>query len=116
MNAKVRHFLSPDIDLDDPTATIEDGSSYLLQAIVGPSDGDGGESLQFDVCTVDHLRRRLESERLLWGHSLIVVEPILVGALLKLVTDRIERTSGASWPDVAAKLSKLGTYEYDEHL
>jgi hypothetical protein len=51
MKAVVRHFISPDIDLDDFQPEDPADFSFLLQALVGPSDSEGEESLQLIVCT-----------------------------------------------------------------
>jgi hypothetical protein len=114
VNAEVRHFLSPDLDVSDPAAEIAENSSFLLQAIVGPAGGEGAESLELEVCTLDRLRERVQAERLVWGHPLVVVEPMRLPVLLDLVRRRIERVSGTSWPDVARRLAKLGAYEFDD--
>jgi hypothetical protein len=62
MKAAVRHFIIPDIDLDDFRPQDPVDFSFLPKALVGPSDSEGEESLQLIVCTPRALERRVASE------------------------------------------------------
>jgi immunity protein 8 of polymorphic toxin system len=67
MRAVVRHFISPDIDLDDFHPEDPVDFSFLLQVLVGPHDSEGEESLQLIVCTPRALERRVEAEGVVFG-------------------------------------------------
>ncbi|MFD9225093.1 Imm8 family immunity protein [Streptomyces sp. NPDC060064] len=116
MRAAVYGFISPDVDLDDFRPEDPLNFSFLLQALIGPSDREAGESLQFIVCTPEWLARRVGSERVVLGRSLVVVDSPDVGMIL----DHVERIIGAvespSWAALTRKLSCLGDYEFEEFV
>ncbi|QKW35238.1 hypothetical protein HUT06_15305 [Actinomadura sp. NAK00032] len=114
MNVKVRALISPDVDLDSFWPEDETDFSFLLQALVGPSDGIGEESLQFIVCTPKNVARRLVREQVVFGYSLILVDSPNIPPLLRTVTAAIERIEGATWSDMVRKLARLGVYEFDD--
>ncbi|MET8763935.1 Imm8 family immunity protein [Lentzea sp. NPDC004782] len=115
MRAAVRAFISPDVDLEDFRPDDPDDFSFLLQALVGPADGEGEESVQFNVCTLASLASTMSSQRVLFGRSLVIVSTSRIGEILDSVRTAIERTEGASWADVAERLSRLGYYEFEDY-
>ncbi|UVS81443.1 immunity 8 family protein [Actinokineospora sp. UTMC 2448] len=114
MHAEVKHFISPDIDLSDPTADFPDDGAVLIVALVGPKGGEGEESLQFEVMTPNGLARRLEALRIVFGQGLVIVDHARVGVVLGLIRARIERVEGQAWSDVARRLSRLGDMEGED--
>lgn len=114
MKVKVRALISPDVNLDSFWPEDETDFSFLLQALIGPSGGIGEESLQFIVCTPKNIARRLVRERVIFGHSLILVDSPCIPPLLRAVTVAIERVEGATWSDIVRKLARLGAHEFDD--
>ncbi|WP_189214109.1 Imm8 family immunity protein [Actinokineospora fastidiosa] len=114
MHAEVKHFISPDIDLSDPTADFPDDDAVLIVALVGPKGGEGEESLQFEVMTPNALARRLEALGVVFGQGVVVVEHLRVGAVLDLIRARVERVAGLTWSDVARRLGRLGEMEGED--
>ncbi|WP_073502924.1 Imm8 family immunity protein [Actinacidiphila paucisporea] len=116
MKAAVRHFISPDIDLSDFNPADPRDFSFLLQALIGPVDSEGEESLQFVVCTPRHLERRLESEDVIMGRSLVIVNSTDVQHILRVLTTRIERSEAETWSKLTAHLARLGIAEFEDYL
>ncbi|WP_157815541.1 Imm8 family immunity protein [Kitasatospora sp. CB02891] len=116
MRATVRGFSSPDIDLDEFAPEDPESFAFLLQAIVGPEDGPGSESLQFTVCTPRHLSRLIEDLGVVPGHGLVVVETCRLDRVLAYVERMIGRQTGEDWPAVAKNLGRIGTMEFDDPL
>lgn len=115
MRALVRHFISPDINLDDFRPEDSADFSFLLQALVGPDDSEGEESLQFLVCTPRALERRVASEKLIFGRSLVVVESPDIPQILNAVRGAVERAEAPSWSELARYLERLGVYEFEAY-
>lgn len=116
MKAVVRRFISPDVDLGSFRPDDPENFSFLLEAIVGPSDGEGDELLQFNVCTLASLTSTVSSERVLLGRSLVIVGTSKVSEILDAVRSAIERVEAESWAKVAARLARLGYYEFEDYV
>ncbi|NGY58200.1 hypothetical protein G7043_04535 [Lentzea sp. NEAU-D13] len=114
MRAAVRHFISPDVDLEDFRPNDPDDFSFLLQALVGPADGEGSESVQFNVCTLTSLTSTVSSERVLFGRSLVIVGTSKIGEILDVVRAAIERVEAGTWAEVGERLARLGYYEFED--
>jgi Immunity protein 8 len=112
----VRHFISPDVDLDNFNPSEPDNFSFLLQALVGPIDQEGEESLQFVVCTPRNLAERLSLEKVIFGRSYVIVEFTDIRKILEAVRAAIQRIEGPTWVDVGRRLSRLGVYEFEDFV
>ncbi|KJK49698.1 hypothetical protein UK23_13220 [Lentzea aerocolonigenes] len=111
----MRHFISPDVDLVDFRPDDPDDFSFLLQALVGPADGEGEESLQFTVSTLTGLASTVESQRVVLGKSFVIAGTSKIGEILGSVRSAIERVEGATWAEVAERLTRLGHYEFEDY-
>jgi Immunity protein 8 len=114
MRALVRNFISPDIDLDDFKPDNPAEFSFLLQALVGPDDSEGEESLQFLVCTPRALERRVASEGIVFGRPLVIVESPDISRILDAVRGAVERPEALSWDALCRRLERLGIYEFED--
>jgi hypothetical protein len=115
VRAAVRYFISPDVDLENFRPDDPDDFSFLLQAIVGPKDAEGDESLEFNVCTLASLTSTVSSERVFFGRSLVIVGTSKISEILDSVRSAVERVEGASWAEVAERLTRLGYYEFEDY-
>lgn len=115
MKAVVRHFHSPDVDLEsfvpaDPTEV-----GVLIQMMVG-SDGDPGEdSFDVVVCTVSWLAREVRREGQLLGRHYLVVERFSVRDVEDFLRRQVEQAAGKTWEDVAAKVGRIGHWEFEDY-
>jgi hypothetical protein len=71
--------------------------SFLLQALVGPADGPGEESLQFIVCTPRSIRKKLATQPIVFGRSLVIVETWGAERILAGIRLAIERIDAPTW-------------------
>jgi hypothetical protein len=116
VKAVVRHFISPDVDLENFYPDDPEDFSFLLEAIVGPAEGEGDELLQFNVCTLASLTPTVASERVFLGRSLVLVDTSKISEILAVVRSAIERVEAESWAKVGARLARLGYYEFEDHV
>lgn len=116
MKALVRTFISPDIQLDSYHPEDPKNFSFLIQAIVGPSDGPGEESVQFVVCTPEALKDRIAREGVILGRSLVIADSPHISQILATIKSAIERTQGANWKEVGGRLARLGIYEFEDFV
>jgi len=116
MKASVRHFISPDVDLEDFRPDDPENFSFLLQALVGPADSIGEESLQFLVTTPRALEETVQADGVIFGRSLVIVDGPNMPRLLDSVRRAIERLEAPSWELLAQQLTRLGIYEFESEL
>lgn len=116
MKVSVRHFISPDVDLDDFRPDDPENFSFLLQALVGPAESAGEESLQFIVTTLHALEEKVQEDGVIFGHSLVIVDGPNVPRILNSVRRSIERLEAPSWERLAQQLTRLGVYEFESEL
>ncbi|MEU5961441.1 Imm8 family immunity protein [Micromonospora parva] len=116
MKASVRHFISPDVDIDDFRPDDPENFSFLLQALVGPADSAGEESLQFLVTTPRSLAEAVQSDGVIFGRSLVIVDGPNMPRILDSVRRAIERLEAPSWQLLAQQLTRLGVYEFESEL
>ena len=107
------------LDVDGPLSGYlpEDPERFnlLVRVMVGPHPGEGEESFDVAVCTPAWLNDECERSGWVSGQHMIVVSaynwPVIEGAIKRLV----EQHSGASWREVASKVSQLGQWEFADY-
>jgi hypothetical protein len=96
-----------------PKDPADDG--VWMRLMVGPEDGPGEESFDLLVCTPVWLQRlAAEQGPQIGRHRLIVAEFDLAVAELFL-TKQIERIDEPTWGELAAKVARLGYWEFEDH-
>jgi len=113
--ACVRHFISPDVDLEDFRPEDPDDFWFLVQALVGPCGEEGEESLQVIVCTPRYLARRAVTEPVIFGRPLVIVNSANLPEILDAIRAAIEKVEAPTWNQVADRLSRLGIYEFEDY-
>ena len=116
MKATIRYFDSPDIDLKNFHPENPEEFSYLLQAFVGPEDGEGEESVSFVVITPRKLAEEVHFERVVFGRPFVVVSSPDVPRVLAAVRAAIEKIEAESWDGIARRLERLGIYEFEDYV
>ena len=114
MKASVRHFISPDVDLQDFRPDDPQKFSVLVQALVGPADSDGEESVQFVVTTPRALEEKVQADGVVFGRALVVVNGPSMRQSLGSIERAIESLEAPSWNLLAQRLARLGIYEFEE--
>ena len=105
IHAEPRLLHSP--DLDEPRLPRDPGNCVvLIQAMVGPVGSEGEESFSFEVIA----RPGPPAQA---GRGRVIVDRFEWAAVRALVTERVERASGASWTDVASQLNQDWRWEFD---
>src|SRR4051812_16866472 len=94
MRAKLRELLTVDHDRLSSIKPVGDAFHVSLRALVGPADGEGEESFEFDVCSPAWLNDRLEGEPIVCGRFLLLSRRFEPDQIETYVRQRIEQTSG----------------------
>ena len=99
-------YVSPD-PLDD---------SFWLRMIVGPPDGPGEESFDVLVCTPDWLARVVSKEGPQIGRHRLILERLDLRESEAFLRRQVERLEASTWEELAAKISRLGYWEFEDYL
>lgn len=117
MKAAIRDFYSPDVDdlvswrPADPTRF-----GFLLQVMVGPSDGEGEESFDFVVCSPEWLRGNSGEDRLVVGRHHILLFEYDYDLLKKAIERIVDDAGGSDWTEIATKIGRYGKWEFEDYV
>jgi hypothetical protein len=87
----------------------------LVQAIVGPSDGEGEESFDFVVCSSRWFDAQGYDKGFAWPRHHLFLERWDYAIVERAITDVVERAEGADWNSVAEKIARYGHWEFEDY-
>lgn len=112
----LKRLHSPDVfDLElfapaDPTCF-----SFLLQAMFGPEGSEGEESFDILVCTPRWLSAEVERNSIVDGRHHLIVSKFDLVQMRSFLSEYARSCDGKTWREVAAKLSRLGRWEFEDY-
>ena len=116
MRAVLRKLHSPDApDLRlfhpaDPTCF-----SVFIQAMIGPDDQEAAESFDIVVCTPRWFIENCNIHDVILGRHHLIVFEFDFQELWNAIHSYCDSISGASWPEIAAKIGRLGKWEFEDY-
>lgn len=113
MKPALRRLHSPDADDLRGFVPSSPAFSLLVQILVGPSDGPGEESFDVLVVSPEWLADRGGPTI---GRHHIVVSRYDYEQLLGVIVDYLDTSGGKDWSEVAAKVGRLGRWEFEDYL
>jgi Immunity protein 8 len=114
MRAVLRRLHSPDADpLSEFAPHDPEAFSILVQALVGPSDGEGEESFDFLVCTPRWLAAQEFEKGFVWPRSHLLLQRWDYTVVERAIGDVIVHAEGPDWPSVAAQIGRYGGWELE---
>ncbi|WP_239089986.1 Imm8 family immunity protein [Sphaerimonospora thailandensis] len=115
MRARVSSFRWPDLEdghgVADPAHACE-----LLEMYVGPQSEPGEERFQLTVCTPSALAERLHHHPVLIGRHWLFVPELRPAEVGRWLSDRIAVLEAATWSELAAKIGRIGEWEFEDWL
>ena len=81
---------------------------------IGPSDAESAELFYLTVCTPKRLAKTCERDGLVWGRHHLIVPHYDLKTITQTLVKFVEGCSGDSWPDVALKVSRLASWEFED--
>lgn len=113
MRAEVKYFEWPDLERGGTSASEQ--KSTLLVFAAGPLNGPGEETFQATVCTPDAITDMIQRDGVVIGRHQLLVDSIDVTRVENTVRDRLRRIDGPTWPDLAAKIGRIGLWEFEDY-
>jgi hypothetical protein len=89
--------------------------SVLVRVMVGPRGGEGEESFDINVCSLQWLEEHVEREGFVFGTHRLFVKTYDSVQIKNLITKFIERYSGDSWREIAEKISRIAHWEFEDY-
>jgi hypothetical protein len=103
----------------DPRTLPEDPAqfSFLARLSVGPQGEPGEEMFDVQVCSPEWLACRCETEGFIGGRHTVVttVAGYSEEGLFAFLARRVEQVSGETWQEMAAKVARLGHWEFEDY-
>jgi hypothetical protein len=82
---------------------------------IGPMHSDGGEQFYLSVCSPRWMARECEKGGFFWGRNHLVVPRYDLARIQELIGKFVETCSGDSWREVAGKLGRVASWEFDNY-
>lgn len=83
---------------------------------VGPSNTAGAELFYLTVCTPKRLATTCKRHEFVWGRHRLIVLHYDLNAITQTITKFIETCSGETWSDVALKVSRFASWEFEDYV
>jgi hypothetical protein len=117
MRAILKRLHSPDVD-DLASYIPEDPEDFvfLLQMMVGPDGAEGEESFDVTVCSPKWMLRTGKSEDVVIGRHKLIMLQCDYQRLTSAINAFLKQCVGDSWPEVAAKVGRLGRWEFEDYV
>src|SRR5271168_4976155 len=105
MQPTLRRLHSPDIpDLETYAPVEDDKFGFLLQVMVGPTNGNGEESFDVVVCTPKWLLEKYKDSDILLGLHKVIVFKYDYARLRGFIDKFLANCSGTNWTEIAHKV------------
>lgn len=113
MRAEARYFEWPDLERGETSAA--DLQSTPLVFAAGPVDQRGEETFQVTICTLEGVADLVRRDGVVIGRHLIIVASLDTARVEDVVRDRVRRIDGETWPELAAKIGRIGLWEFEDY-
>jgi Immunity protein 8 len=104
-------------DLDPAKYTPEDAKNFgcTFGLKIGPHNSEGEELFYVTACTPSWLAKACAKDGFVWGRHHLVVQEFDLAAIRSAITKFVERCSGESWKEVAAKVNRIAAWEFEDY-
>ena len=105
-------------DIDDLINFIPDkDNNFCIQvrAIVGPDNGEGEESVDFEICTPLWLKQKYGPDNVITGSDKLIVFRYDYKSIKAKITRLLESCEGDTWENCGNQMSKFGLWEFENY-
>lgn len=116
MTRELRRLHSPDVvDLRNPNLPDDTYFSILVSAMIGPRGEPGEESYDFIVCSGTWTAVHAGAMRYFFGRGYLILERYSYDLMWNAISTLCRRISGTTWSEIAERLSRYGTWEFEDY-
>ncbi|MEJ1334509.1 MAG: immunity 8 family protein [Candidatus Sedimenticola sp. (ex Thyasira tokunagai)] len=117
MDAELKRVHSPDIDsLSSYQPEEPECFAFLLQAMIGPKGEDWEESFDIEVCTPKWIEKTYGLDEIVIGRHYFIVREYNYENIIRTIDKYLMHCSGDDWKEVAARVSRLGRWEFEDYV
>jgi Immunity protein 8 len=106
---------TPSLSIDAYVPEDHTDFSCTIGLTIGPASEQGGEQFYLNACSPKWLARACEKGGIIWGRHHLIVAEYNLKAIMVVITKLVERHSGESWKDVAEKLGRFASWEFEDY-
>jgi hypothetical protein len=112
----LKRLHSPDVfDLASFSPADPTCFSFLLQAMFGLAGSEGEESFDIIVCTPLWLSVEVKRKGIVDGRHHLIVSKFDLEQMSSFLTEFAKTCGGNTWQEAAAKLARLGHWEFEDY-
>jgi len=118
MKAEIHYLHSPDVeDLKSYQPKEQKKFGILVQAMLGPvdGDGDGEESFDFLVCTPSWFEENQVNGQFAFGYHCLFFSIYDYALLYRCIEDLCNQYEGDNWGEIANKIGRYGQWEFQDY-
>ncbi|MBD2810450.1 immunity 8 family protein [Xenorhabdus sp. Vera] len=104
---------SAEFSLDNYQPEEENSFSLWINLCIGPDDHPSGHDYQVQVCTPEWLCKHQWEPELI--RHLLLVRRYDLNEITKIITDYVDQCEGDDWMEIAQKLSRVFSWEYEDY-
>jgi len=115
MVSEVKNIMSTEIfDLENYRPEDYESFSFLITVRVGPKGEDSSEIFYLDICTPKWLLSNQHDDFII-GKGKLIVFKCDMKIILKRIRQLFDGCSGKDWNEIALKLSRIGSWEFEDY-
>jgi hypothetical protein len=89
--------------------------SVALRLLIGPDESAGEESFDVTVCSPAWLEKECGRDGFVLGRHHMVVSNYDYDLVQRVLTKRVERCSGETWPEIAERIGRFAQWEFEDY-
>jgi Immunity protein 8 len=86
-----------------------------VRVIAGPSDGEGEESFDLQVCSPKQIAKLCEQNGFLVGRHYLIVCKYDFAKIRDIITRIVQSATGSSWREAAEKIARFAHWEFESY-
>jgi hypothetical protein len=118
IQANIKSIEITDAPALDPAKFLpEDPEAFhcVFGLTIGPANGDGGEQFYLTICSPKWLAKAADKDGFVWGRHHLIVPEYNLKNITEIITKFVERCSGETWKEVAARVGRLAAWEFEDY-
>ncbi|MDE9436697.1 immunity 8 family protein [Xenorhabdus bovienii] len=113
MKANLKALWSDHFLLEEFVPPDNDNFSLWIELSIGVRDEEGADYFQVQICTPEWLCTHKWEPELM--RHLLLVRRYDLNEITKIITDYIDQCEGDDWMEIAQKLSRVFSWEYEDY-
>jgi len=115
VRAEIRELFASDVDNLDEWRPSGNSFSVTIRLQIGPVGGVGEESFDLTICSPSWLSRQTDVTPVFDARHHLVVHDFDWNVIRGYIEGRVASCGGDAWEDIAQKLSRFASWEFEDY-